>query len=295
VLLFSSAVPFGRAILRDFLQRLDQNAAEAIAAVEIHADELETDFIDAGTAEENLAADSFHAQRNFDVGFGADAEIVIARPHPAAETHLTHDDVRLSPGTGKGGGERARQDNAFVAALADPGTSRTGIKRSDGEFAGFKAAFDKSLGTVAGIDLRERLNGCDSQFAVLAITEKFLVVNDGAQNRDGLALAQTAERLDGLQLYERWTILSFAGGGQRDQAGTGALVLAHADLVNGLGQDVGVEQFEQFEQGASAVGRGAVGDLANDDVLIETVELAHACVQHLQQRAHREAAQQADR
>src|ERR1039458_5848741 len=89
--------------------------------------------------------------------------------------------------------QRARQDNAFVAALADPGTSRTGIKRSDGEFAGFEAAFGESLGTVAGIDLRERLNGCDSQFAVLAITEKFLVVNDGAQNRDGLALAQTAE------------------------------------------------------------------------------------------------------
>ena len=42
------------------------------------------------------------------------------------------------------------------------------------------------------------------------------------------------------------------------------------------GRMSGVEQFEQFEQGASAVGCGAVGDLADDDVLIETVELAHA-------------------
>ena len=67
-------------------------------------------------------------------------------------------------------------------------------------------------------------------------------------------LAQAAERLDGLQLHVRGTILRFAGGGQRDQAGTGALVLAHADLVDGLGQDVGVEQFEQFEQGASRSG-----------------------------------------
>ena len=276
------------------MQGLDQYAAEAVAAVEVHADELETDFIDAGAAQENLAADFLDAQRNFDVGFGADAEIVTARAHATAETHLTHDDVRLSPGTRKSGGERTRQDDAFVAALADPGTSRAGIEGSDGEFAGFEAAFGKRLGAVAGINLGERLNGGDSQFAVLAVTEKFLVFNDGAQNRDGLVLAQTAERLDGFQLHERGTILSFAGGGERDQAGTGAAVLAHADLVKGLGQDVGIEQFEQFEQGASAVGRGAESDLANDDVLIEAVELAHAGGQQLQQRGHREAAQQAD-
>ncbi len=70
--------------------------------------------------------------------------------------------------------------------------------------------------------------------------------------------------------------MSFAGRGERNQAGTGIAILAHADLVDGLGQDEGVEQFEQFEQGASAVGCGAVGNLANDDVLIETVEFAHA-------------------
>ena len=41
-------------------------------------------------------------------------------------------------------------------------------------------------------------------------------------------------------------------------------------------------------------GAAPIGDLANDDVLIEAVELAHARGQQLQQRAHREAAQQAD-
>jgi hypothetical protein len=129
---------------------LDQDAAQAVAAVEVHADEFETDFIDAGAAQKNLAADFLHAQRNFDVGFGADAEIVIARAHAAAETHLTHDDVRLSPGTGKSGGKGARQDDAFVAALADPGTSGAGIERSDGEFAGLEAAFGQSLRAVRG-------------------------------------------------------------------------------------------------------------------------------------------------
>jgi hypothetical protein len=84
-------------------------------------------------------------------------------------------------------------------------------------------------------------------------------------------------------LHERRTVLRFAGGGERNQAGAGAAILAHADFVDGFGQDEGVEQFEQFEQRASAVGCGAVGDLADDDVLIETVELAHARGQQLQQ------------
>ena len=56
-----------------------------------------------------------------------------------------------------------------------------------------------------------------------------------------------------------------------------------------------IEQFQQFEQGASAVGCGAVSDLANDDVLVETVELAHAGGQQLEQRGHGQAAQQANR
>src|SRR5208282_730288 len=55
-----------------------------------------------------------------------------------------------------------------------------------------------------------------------------------------------------------------------------------------------IEQFEQFEQSASAIGCGAVGDLANDDVLIKTIELAHAGGQQLQQIGHGETAQQAD-
>jgi len=190
---FSFAVPFGGAIVGDFLQGLDEDAAEAVAAVEVHADELETDFIDAGAAEQNLAADFFHAHRDFDVGFGADTEIVVARAHTAAETHLPHDDVRLSPGTGKSGGESARQDDAFVAALADPGTSGAGIERNDGEFAGLEAAVGESLGAVAGIDLGERLKGGDSQFTVLAVAKEFLVFDNGAQNGDGLDLAQTAK------------------------------------------------------------------------------------------------------
>ena len=123
------------------MQGLDQDAAEAVAAVEVHTDKLEANFIDAGAAQENLAADLFHAHGDFDVGFGAHAEIVAARAHAAAETHLTHDNVRLPPGTGKRGGESAGQNDAFVAPLADPGTSWARIERNDGEFAGLEAAF----------------------------------------------------------------------------------------------------------------------------------------------------------
>ena len=125
---------------------------------------------------------------------------------------------------------------------------------------------------------------------MLVVAKQFLVFDDGAQNRNRLDLAQTAERLDGFQLHERGTVLSFPGGSKGDQTGTGATVLAHADLIDGLGQDEGVEQFEQFEQGAAAVGRGAVGNLANDDVLIETIELAHARGEQLDQRGDGEAA-----
>src|SRR5271157_5124767 len=88
---------------------------------------------------------------------------------------------------------RARRDDAFVAALADPGTSRAGIERRDGEFAGIEAAVGESLGAVAGINLGERLNGGDSQFTVLAVAEEFFVFDDGAQNGDRLDVAQTAE------------------------------------------------------------------------------------------------------
>ena len=144
-----------------------------------------------------LAADFFHAQRNFDVGLGADAEIVVARAHAAAETHLPHYNVRLSPRTGERGGS-ARQHDAFVAALADPGTSRAGIERGDGKFGRLKAAFRERLSAMAGINLGERLNRGDAQFAVLGIAEHFLRFSDGAQNRNSLGFAQTAQRLDGL-------------------------------------------------------------------------------------------------
>ena len=58
---------------------------------------------------------------------------------------------------------------------------------------GLEAAFGERLRAVAGIDLGERLNGGDSQFAVLAVAKEFLVFDDGAQNRNRLDLAQTAE------------------------------------------------------------------------------------------------------
>ena len=48
---FSFSVPVGGVIVGDFLQSFDQHAAEAIAAVEVHADEFEADFIDASAAE----------------------------------------------------------------------------------------------------------------------------------------------------------------------------------------------------------------------------------------------------
>src|SRR5260370_10414876 len=74
---FSFAVPFGGAIVGDFLQGLDEDATEAVAAVEGHTDELGTDFIDASAAGQNLAADFFHAHRDFDESFGSDAEICL--------------------------------------------------------------------------------------------------------------------------------------------------------------------------------------------------------------------------
>jgi len=46
----SVSVPVGGAIVRYLLQRLDQDAPEPVAAVQVHADELETNFIDARTA-----------------------------------------------------------------------------------------------------------------------------------------------------------------------------------------------------------------------------------------------------
>src|ERR1700722_12457256 len=154
-------VPRRGAMVRNSLQGLDQYSAQPVAAVEVHADKLEPDFIDTGAAKKNLAANLFHAQRDFDVGFRTDAEIVIARAHAAAETHLPHHDVRFSPRTRKRGRQGARQDDALITALPDPGTSRAGIERSNRQFAGLKPALGKRLGAIAGIDLRERLYGGD--------------------------------------------------------------------------------------------------------------------------------------
>src|SRR5277367_910886 len=85
-------IPVGGVVVGHFLQGLDQDAAQAIAAVQVHADELEADFVDAGAAEKNFATNFLYSQRNLDVGFGADAEVVAARAHTASETHFTHDD-----------------------------------------------------------------------------------------------------------------------------------------------------------------------------------------------------------
>lgn len=47
---FSFAVPVGDAIVGKFLQGFNQDAAQAIAAVEIHTDEFEANFVDTGAA-----------------------------------------------------------------------------------------------------------------------------------------------------------------------------------------------------------------------------------------------------
>jgi len=60
-LYFALAVPVERTIVRDLLQRFDQDAAEAVTAVEVHTHEFESNFIDPGAAQKNLATDLLYA------------------------------------------------------------------------------------------------------------------------------------------------------------------------------------------------------------------------------------------
>src|ERR1039458_6361539 len=85
--------------------------------------------------------------------------------------------------------------------------------------------------------------------------------------------------------------MRFAAGSQRDDTGAGAAVLAHADFVERLGQNQEIKQFQQFEQRAPAIGRGPVSDLAYDDILVKTIELAHARGQQLEQNLRIQLAQ----
>src|SRR6266852_2911092 len=114
------AVPGAGAVFGSLLGSFNQDTTQAVAAVEVHADELEADFVDTSAPQQHLAADFLHTHRYFNIGLGSDAEVVIARSHAPAQTHLAHHNVRLSPGTAEARREGARQNDAFIASLPDP-------------------------------------------------------------------------------------------------------------------------------------------------------------------------------
>src|ERR1700681_1523043 len=126
---------------------------------------------------------------------------------------------------------------------------------------------------------------------MLAVAKKLLVLNDGAQHRDGIDFAQTSERLNRFQLHERRPVLSSTGGREGDQVGAGSAILAHTDLIDCLRQNERIEQLQEFKQRATAVWGCAVRNLTDDYVLIETIELAHTPGQQFQKIGNRETAQ----
>ena len=69
LLYLAIAIPVRTAVLRGPLESLDEDAPQAIAAIQIHGDELKADFIHPRAPQQHLPANLLDAQRDFDVGF----------------------------------------------------------------------------------------------------------------------------------------------------------------------------------------------------------------------------------
>src|SRR5262252_6842639 len=72
------------------------------------------------------------------------------------------------------------------------------------------------------------------------------------------------------------------------------MIAAHADLIDSLRNDQGVQNVEQLEKCATSVRCCSVGDLPDDDVVVKPVKFGQASGQQLQQRADVQAAQEPD-
>ena len=84
---FALARPIAIFLLRGAIERLDQQAAQAVTALKIGADDFEAHFVDACTPEQDVRFDlGAHSHRDFQIGFAADAEIIFFCSHAAPET-----------------------------------------------------------------------------------------------------------------------------------------------------------------------------------------------------------------
>jgi len=157
----------------------------------------------------------------------------LPRAHAAAETHFPHDDVDC-PRNSTARPKRMLQDDAFVAALADPRDTGAGIELAMASSAA-SSRFGQSLACRYGDRFGERLNGgnpqsrccCSRTFSWFRL---FLV------RRTGWLRCPATRGLDGLQLHKRRTDCELRRGARAIRLEPAFAILAHADLVDGLRQ-----------------------------------------------------------
>src|SRR5215813_7747367 len=128
---------------------------QAVAAVEVGVHEFKSDFVYPSAAQQDLAANVTHSNRDVYVCIGSDAERIFFKSGTAAQANFAYRERRPSPRAADGCRDRFLQHDAFVASLTHPGASGSGIERADGQLTRFKTALGHDLGRVARIDFRQ--------------------------------------------------------------------------------------------------------------------------------------------
>ena len=95
------------------------------------------------------------------------------------------------------------------------------------------------------------------------------------------------------QLNKRRASLGFSGFRHDHQRGDRGAIAAHANFINGLGQDEGIKNLQEFQQRTPTIMGRAVGNLTHHHVMIKAVPLGQTQRQEFEQGGHVETAEQA--